>query len=187
MDWDGRKIYLLGALVIIAIVAAGVLIENASLTVGSGGMESIDASGSAWFETELQEVDSGANFSIADIDSHVAVQTFAVWCHVCKNQQEERGDLLPMRDDVELVSLNVDLNENSAVISEYKSRNGFNWKHAVSPPNVTEALISDFGQSIVNIPSASVVIVCKGGEAHGPFNGVQTAEELSQEIDTRCV
>ncbi|MFT3890271.1 MAG: hypothetical protein QM730_01445 [Anaerolineales bacterium] len=72
----------------------------------------------AWFSTSLKDVRSGETFSINDFSGKVVlVETMAVWCSNCYQQQiqiQALHDAMGMRDDFVSLSLDIDPNEDEA-------------------------------------------------------------------------
>lgn len=137
----------------------------------------------AYQNVELEEVETGETFSISEINETVLIQTFAVWCTICSNQHSQTDQLRDQRDDFQPVSLNIDPNEGGDQIAGYKQNNNFDWRFAVSPSDMTDSLVDEHGQTMLNAPSASIVVVCENGDSYGPFTGVQTPGEISDELE----
>jgi len=175
-DFDRKTFILAGSALSLIIFIAFGAIQNSGTT---GTVNS-----SAWQEVELQDVNSGESFTVADLEKPLLVETFAVWCPTCTNQQNEIKKL-EEDSDVTSVSLDVDSNEDEQQISRHTEENGFDWRYAISPPELTRMLIQEYGNSIANPPSAPVILVCENGSRR-LSNGVKTASTLQQEIQEGC-
>jgi hypothetical protein len=172
-----RKTYILAgsALALAIFVAFGA--TQSSKTVGS-------ANSSAWQEIELQDVNSGESFTVAELEKPLLVETFAVWCPTCTNQQNEIKKL-KKESNITSVSLDVDPNEDEQQIRKHSRKNGFDWRYAISPPELTRMLVQEYGNSIANPPSAPVVLVCKNSSRR-LSNGVKTSSTLQKQIKEGC-
>jgi len=169
------------------ILAASALALTAFIAVGAtNNSENTTSSVNAsdWQEIELEDVNSGESFTVAELEKPVLVETFAVWCPTCTNQQNEIKEL-KKNSNITSVSLDVDSNEDKQQISRHTSENGFEWRYSISPPEMTRMLIDQYGASVANPPSAPVILVCEDGSRR-LSNGVKTASTLQQQIDRGC-
>lgn len=137
-----------------------------------------------WQEIELKDVNSGVTFTVAELEKPVLVETFAVWCPTCTNQQREIKKLHE-QSDVTSVSLNVDSNEDEQQIKKHTEENGFDWRYAISPPKLTRMLVNQYGPTIANPPSAPAILVCENGSRRLP-NGVKPVSKLQEEVEKGC-
>ena len=157
-----------------------------------GGSLSAQASPRDWRDIPLRDVISGETFRISDFaDQTVLLESFAVWCPTCTKQQEEVRKLHEqVGDRVISISLDVDPNEDEQLVREHALRNGFHWRYAVAPPELTRALINRFGTAIVAAPSAPMILICGEGsedqEARLLKRGVKKADRLLEEIQRGC-
>jgi thiol-disulfide isomerase/thioredoxin len=143
---------------------------------------------SAWLEIELTDVSTGRTFKLSDFQGKpVLVESFAVWCPTCLKQQKEMQKLLAREGDAIIhVSLDTDPNEDEAKVKEHLERNGLDWYFAISPIGLTEALIDDFGLSIVSAPSSPVVLICEDQSTRFLKSGVKSADTLLSEVEKGC-
>jgi len=139
----------------------------------------------AWANVELVDAVSGETFRIADFAGQpILIESFAVWCSICLRQQREMQRLSELEGgSVIHISLDTDPNEDLDKVRAHALRHGFTWLYAVSPIEMTEALIADFGLTVVNAPRAPVLFIDSKGTAELLPNGVKTAEELIELID----
>ena len=79
--------------------------------------------------------------------------------------------------------MDTDPNEDAEQVKEHAISNEFDWIFAVSPIEMTKSLIEEFGSSVVNAPSAPVIIICSSEDARLLKRGVKTVNELKQEIE----
>lgn len=142
-----------------------------------------------WRDVELENVLTGETFRISDFAGKpILLETFAVWCPTCKRQQEQIQALhASVGDDVISISLDVDPNESAELVRDHADSNGFDWNYAISPVELTRALMAEFGTTIVASPSAPVVLIC-ADQTHARLlgRGVKRVAKLLDEIDEGC-
>jgi len=138
----------------------------------------------AWADYELVDAVSGEVFRVADFAGQpILIESFAVWCSICLRQQREMKRLSELDGGAVIhISLDTDPNEDLDKVRDHALRHEFTWLYAVSPIEMTDALIADFGLTVVNAPRAPVVFINSEGEAELLPNGVKTAEELAELI-----
>jgi thiol-disulfide isomerase/thioredoxin len=141
-----------------------------------------------WRDAELTDTLSGETFRISDFKGKpVLLESFAVWCPVCLQQQKEIKKLKESDGDAIIhISLDTDPNEDAAAVIAHAGRNGLDWYFAISPTSLTEILIDEFGFSFVNAPSAPVVLICEDQSTRFLRGGVKSADELKTEIGNGC-
>jgi thiol-disulfide isomerase/thioredoxin len=141
-----------------------------------------------WRDAELRDVTTGETFRISDFEGKpVLLESFAVWCSTCLLQQKEIKKLKESDgDSIIHISLDTDPNEDASAVTAHKDRHGFDWYFAVSPTNITEALIDEFGLGFVNAPNAPVVLICENQSTRFLESGVKTADELREEVKEGC-
>jgi thiol-disulfide isomerase/thioredoxin len=149
----------------------------------------VETSASGWQSASLVDVTTGESFTIEDLsDKPVFVEMFAVWCPNCLRQQNEMKTLHETAGaEIEFVAIGVDPNEDKQKIIDHVQANGFTSRYVVNPPEVTQALVQEFGPGIANAPSTPVILVCPGGGAELLPRGVKSAAELSEFVDAQCV
>jgi len=139
-----------------------------------------------WKNTELMDVNSGEYFKISDFRlKPILIESFAVWCPTCTKQQNEIKTLHEdIGDDVISVTLDADPNEDENKVLRHTELHGFNWRYSVSPKEMTQGLINDFGLDIVNPSSSPIILICPNGNARLLNRGVKTALELKAAVNT---
>ncbi len=142
----------------------------------------------AWMDIELTDVVTGQKFKISDFKGKpVLLESFAVWCPTCLQQQKQTKKLKESEGDAIIhVSLDTDPNEDEAKVREHIERNDFDWYFAISPIELTRALIDDFGLNIVSAPRAPLILICEDQSTRFLRSGVKTADELLSEIEKGC-
>ena len=138
----------------------------------------------AWMDIELTDVTTGQRFKISDFKGKpILLESFAVWCPTCLRQQKEIKKVKEREGDAIVhISLDTDPNEDEDKVREHLERNGLDWYFAVSPIELTRALIDDFGLNVVNAPQSPVILIYEDQSAVLLRSGVKTADELLSEV-----
>ncbi len=142
----------------------------------------------AWMDVELTDVATGQIFKISDFKGKpVLLESFAVWCPTCLAQQKQIKKVSQSEgDDIIHISLDTDPNEDAAKVREHMERNGLDWYFVVSPVELTQALINEFGLKIVAAPRAPVVLICEDQSTRFLRSGLKSADELVSEVEKGC-
>ena len=179
-----RGIDIYYAVFIAAFLVLGGCVQETSSTGGGG-----DGSGVDWKEIELTDVATGNTFKVSDFKgSPVLMESFAVWCPTCGEQQRRIKEMVSKGEGEHIIhiSLDTDPNEDEAAVLEHVERNGFDWYYAVSPIELTNALISEYGLGVVNAPSVPMILVCEDGRTRYLKSGLKTSAELLSEVEKGC-
>lgn len=181
MGRDTRPKLFLG---IVLLIIAGIGVVGGCTPAASGA----EPGGRPWMSIELRDVASGETFTIGDFAGRpVLVESFAVWCPTCTAQQREIGRLRQREGETTVhISLDTDPNEDEARIKEHLARTGFDWYYAVSPIELTRALIDDFGLTMVNAPASPMVLICADQSSRLLRTGVKSADDLLAEVASGC-
>ena len=139
----------------------------------------------AWLDIQLTDVNSGALFRLSDFRGQIVlVEGMAVWCTNCLRQQRELARLHGQIGDTALsVSIDVDLNEDEALLKTHADRNGFTWRYAVAAPELAQALVDEFGSSFLNPPSVPMFLIDREGGVHLLDFGAKSVEYLIEQIE----
>jgi hypothetical protein len=139
-------------------------------------------------DIELRDVATQKTFKIGDFKGKkVLLESFAVWCPKCTAQQQNIKKLIEKGDSETIhISLDTDPNEDETRVKQHIERYGFNWYYAVSPIELTNALIDDFGLVVVSAPSVPKILVCEDQSTRFLPSGTRPAEELEREINSGC-
>jgi len=182
MNWK----FMTAGLLILGALSAVFLSQYFTGAAGVGGSNNGPA-GSGWKDTLLTDVGSGQSFRISDFKGKtILLESFAVWCPTCKQQQDQIKELEGMDDSIVHISLNTDPNEEESRVREHMERNGFDWYFAVSPAEMTRELVAEVGLGIVNAPGAPVVLICGDQSTRFLKSGVKSASELTDEVHRGC-
>ena len=140
-----------------------------------------------WFSMELIDAQTGESFTINDFSGKVVlVETMAIWCPNCIVQANEVRDLhksLGYPDDLVSVSLDVDMNEDTAALKDYSEGYGFDWHFAVAPLLVARALGNLYDAEYLNPPISPMLLIDKTGEVHQLEFGRKSTETLINFIE----
>ncbi|MBI4595115.1 MAG: redoxin family protein [Candidatus Tectomicrobia bacterium] len=138
-----------------------------------------------WLNIPLKDVRTDKQFKLSDFKGKVVLlETMAVWCTTCVRQQIEIKKVdSRFRDEVVSISLDIDPNENEAILQKHALNNGFDWYWAVSSTAMSQQLERAFGNAILNPPSTPMVIIDRNQSPHLLRFGVKSAEELVREIE----
>lgn len=167
------------------IFGASLLVLIGVIAIGLTGGDTQTGQNTEWKNITLEDVNSGESFTISELDKPLYIETFAVWCPTCTNQQTEFKELHE-NTNITSVSLDVDPQEDAEQIRRHTQENGFDWRYAVSPTEMTRALINEFGTTVSNPPSAPVILVCEDSSRMIQQSGVKTASELEQQAMEGC-
>lgn len=137
-----------------------------------------------WLDIPLTNVISGQTFRLSDFKGKVVlIETMAVWCTTCTRQQIEiKRAKSRLGNDVISVSLDIDPNENEAVLKKHAQANGFDWTFAVSPASLSQEMARMFGETILNPTATSVIVLAKDQSAHPLRFGLKNSQELAREV-----
>lgn len=174
--------------------AAGIATVGGCLGGGSAADDEATAGGGAattaadpssgpapWQSIELDSVRGDEAFTIGGLDAPTIVHSFAVWCPKCERLSNE---LASVTGSYTVLGLNTDPNEDAETVRAYAEENGFQWRFAVAPPALTDALVAEFGSTAVNAPSTPVVVVCEDGATtflSGSDSSPSTVESTAEE------
>ena len=178
-------------LLILVLVLTGGPAQLINQGSSSGNSGSVSAPGEtrSWMEFELEDIRTGETFSISDFQGKpILLESFAVWCPTCTKQQREIKKLHEeIGDDVISISLDTDQSEDKARVRTHIESNGFNWYYAISPIELTQSLIDEFGNSIISAPSSPMILICEDLSFRklGGF-GSRSVDKLKQEIASGC-
>ena len=140
-----------------------------------------------WFGVTLTNVRSGEDFTISDFKGRVVlVETLAMWCPKCKQQQMEvmaLHEALGMNEEFVSVGLDIDHNENGADLKTYTEKNAFDWIYAIAPAEVSREIGNLYGDQFLNPTSTPMLLISREGEVHLLPFGIKSADELMEYIE----
>ncbi len=140
-----------------------------------------------WFSMELTDAQTGETFAMNDFAGKVVLlETMAIWCPNCVVQANAVRDLheaLGRPEDLISVSLDVDINEDSASLKEYAYGYGFDRHFAVAPLEVARALGNLYTAEYLNPPLSPMLIVDRDGNVHHLEYGFKDVETLKNAVE----
>lgn len=140
-----------------------------------------------WFGMELVDAQTGETFTMNDYAGKVVLlETMAIWCPNCVVQAHEVRKLheaLGHPEDLISVTLDVDINEDSASLKEYAYGYGFDWHFAVAPLEVARALGNLYSAQYLNPPLSPMLIIDREGNVHHLEYGLKDAEILQKSVE----
>jgi cytochrome oxidase Cu insertion factor (SCO1/SenC/PrrC family) len=149
---------------------------------GEAMMEEDTMAMPAFFSVALADVATGTDFTLADFKGKVVLlEPFAQWCPTCLAQQREVVRLRQMlgeREDFVSVGLDIDPNEDEAMLRTYLGGHGFDWLYAVAPPEMAREIGQVYGSQYLNPPSAPMLVIDRHGVVHPLEAGRKSAESL---------
>jgi thiol-disulfide isomerase/thioredoxin len=173
----------------LALSLVGILLFASLLLGQEAQAENSEATGvlsevPSWMRFELTDVLTGQTFSFSGfLGKPILLESFAVWCPTCLKQQQEMDKLLESDGDTIIhISLDTDPNEDEEQVRAHAQRHGFEWYFAISPIALTQALIDEFGLTVVSAPRAPVILIETDGSSRLLKGGLKSAEFLAAEI-----
>jgi thiol-disulfide isomerase/thioredoxin len=161
--------------------------ESGNVQATSEGRESNEMP--FWMTAELTDVNTRATYTISSFRGRpVLLESFAVWCPTCTRQQRVLKELHEeVGDEIVSISLDTDPNEDEEKVRNHAKSNNFNWFYSVSPTEVTQSFIDDFGASFVSAPSVPMVLICEDLSYRKLSGfGVRSVEKLKTEVARGC-
>jgi thiol-disulfide isomerase/thioredoxin len=136
---------------------------------------------------ELTDAQTGRTFTMNDYTGKVVlIETMAVWCPNCivqATQTEKLREALGNPEDLILVSLDVDVNEDTASLKEYASSYRFDWHFAIAPLGVARALGNLYSAEYLNPPLEPMLIIDRNGNVHQLAYGIKNADALQKAVE----
>ncbi len=158
--------------------------QPTSIETGSSDETNTDLD---WRDYPLNDINSGEDFKISDFKGQkILLESFAVWCPTCTKQQRVFQELIKEGDETIHISLDTDPNEDASLVKEHTTQNGFSWRYVITPATMTKSLINEFGISVVNAPSAPVILVCEDQSARLLKRGLKDSGEIKDEVAKGC-
>ncbi|MFZ6028501.1 MAG: TlpA family protein disulfide reductase [Chloroflexota bacterium] len=139
-----------------------------------------------WFDITLTNAASGETFTINDFKGKVVlVETLAQWCSNCRKQQQQvlaLHEQMGERMDFVSLGLDIDPNEDNESLKAYIESNGFHWRYAVAPAELSREISKALGDQFLNPPSTPMFIIDQHGEIHPLDFGIKSAEDLMKAL-----
>ena len=141
-----------------------------------------------WHNIQLEDVNTGEVYTIGELnDKPILLESFAVWCPICTQQQREIKKLHEeIGDTVISIGLDIDSNEDKNTILKHIQSNGFDWIYSISPPDLTKELTNEFGREVVSAPIVPMILICEDGNSYFLDRGFKSVEKLKASINEKC-
>jgi thiol-disulfide isomerase/thioredoxin len=140
-----------------------------------------------WFSMTMTDVQTGKTFTMNDYAGKVVLlETMAIWCPNCiiqAGQVQKLHKTLGNPDDLISVTLDVDLNEDEAMLKKYVDEWGLDWHFAVAPLLVARALGNLYSAEYLNPPLSPMLIIDREGNVHQLEYGIKDAETLQKIVE----
>ncbi|MFC1615964.1 TlpA family protein disulfide reductase [Patescibacteria group bacterium] len=142
----------------------------------------------SWKEILLTDVNTNEEIKVSDFEGKpILLESFAVWCSTCKLQQDQIKEFHEeVGESVISISLNTDSNEDIQTIQEHTSQYGYDWYYVISPVDLTNSLIDQYGVSVVNAPSAPIILICEDQTTRFLESGVKDVNDLKEALNQGC-
>lgn len=138
----------------------------------------------AWQTLPLTDARSGATFTLADFAGQtVFVEPMATWCSNCRRQlQNVRAAQAQLGPDVIFIGLSVETTLDNAAMAAYATNEGFEWPFAVASEELLQALVAEFGRTVVNPPATPHFIIRPDGSFTELTTGIESAADLIAQL-----
>jgi cytochrome oxidase Cu insertion factor (SCO1/SenC/PrrC family) len=170
-----------------AVSPAATGVMNAATPAAQSTTATNSASSTEWLSVDLVNAHTGQTYKLTDFKGKVLlVEAMAVWCTNCFQQQTQVKALrqaMGQRSDLVTVDLDVDPNENTAMLKAYIEKNNFDWTYAVAPALVDRALGNLYTAQFLNPTSTPMLIVDKQGLVHPLPFGIKSAQVLQSALE----
>jgi thiol-disulfide isomerase/thioredoxin len=132
----------------------------------------------------LTDARSGATFTLADFAGQtVFVEPMATWCSNCRRQlQNVRAAQAQLGPDVIFIGLSVETTLDNAAMAAYATNEGFEWPFAVASEELLQALVAEFGRTVVNPPATPHFIIRPDGSFTDLTTGIESAADLIAQL-----
>ena len=133
-----------------------------------------------WQNVQLIDVRTDEAFTLASFDGQVVIlETMAVWCPLCDQQQLEiNAARSKFGDEVVVVSLGVDPDETAEIVAAHANQFGLPWRFAIAGSELVGMLQIEFGPQILAPPSTPIVIIGPDGSFELTQYGIKSAGAL---------
>jgi len=140
-----------------------------------------------WFSMPLTDVQTGKVFTMNDYAGKVVLlETMAIWCPNCllqSGQVQKLHQALGNPKDLISVTLDVDSNEDEAMLKKYVDEWGLNWHFAIAPLLVERALGNLYSAEYLNPPLSPMLIIDRKGNVHQLEYGLKEVATLQKIVE----
>ena len=93
-------------------------------------------------------------------------------------------ELQGIDSDVVVIGVDADPNEEAQQVIDHVEENGFEGRYVVAPQELTDALVDEFGPSILSPPTSPVVLISADqSSARLLPRGLKSLEDLQAELE----
>ncbi len=141
----------------------------------------------SWFGVQMVDVNTGKSFRISDFSGKVILlDTMATWCPTCQGEMSQiqllPGMLGASGSNLIRISLDVDPNEDAAILKKYAATNNFDWYIAIAPSAVGEFLAKNYDIDYLNPPLQPMLFIDKTGGVYGLPTGIKSAISIGKTL-----
>ncbi len=134
----------------------------------------------AWLTLPMTNAKTAEVFTLTDFQGRtVYVEPMATWCGNCRQQLRNLRDAQAQLDDaVVFVAISVEGNLPDANLAAYAEREGFDFVFTVGSVELLQALVAEFGRSVINPPATPGFIVWPDGSFSELFTGIKSGDAI---------
>jgi cytochrome oxidase Cu insertion factor (SCO1/SenC/PrrC family) len=140
-----------------------------------------------WLSVPVVDAKTGKSFTVNDLKGKVVlVEGMATWCPSCWNQGREIKKLyeqLGKESDLVIISLTLDIKEDSQALNEYAKIANFQWQFVTSTLPMYHDLGNRYGALYLDPTLGPFLLVDRKGIVTHFESGLKTAKELKSIID----
>ncbi|MBI1299463.1 redoxin domain-containing protein [bacterium] len=148
-------------------------------------MEAMDLP--AWQTLPLIDVRTGETFTLADYAGKaLLIEPMATWCPNCRTQLGNVKTAVASAnpDQMAFLALSVEAGLDASALAAYADQNEFNWRFAVTTPEMLQALAETFGPTVANPPATPHFIVRPDGSYTELTTGFTSSEAILANLAT---
>jgi len=147
--------------------------------------QAVQATLPAWSKLAFTDVQTGKPITIGQFAGEtIVIEPFAAWCSKCAAQLQAVSALAPefANKRIVYIALGIDPSEDIARLQQYAADKGYmgnaRWIFAASSPELSLALIEQFGRSVSSAPNTPIIVISPTGKIAPLSTGVKSADDL---------
>lgn len=147
--------------------------------------QTVAYNGPSWASLPLTNARTGEAFTLADFAGKVVfIEPMATWCPNCRAQQRVVDTVIPQldADQYVFISMSVEPGLANDRLASYADQNGFDQLFTVATPELTSALVEQFGRGVTTPPSTPHFIIGPDGSLSALSTGRHAAESIVAEV-----
>jgi thiol-disulfide isomerase/thioredoxin len=140
----------------------------------------------AWVTMDLTDVKTGKVFKISDFKGKVImIESMAIWCPNCLREGKHMKELQTIygRDDLVVVTLDIDLHEDPDMLKSYAQQNGFDWAFVVAPLPMMRDIGNLYGARFMDPTLSPTLVINRKSEIYKMGFGEKMTDGLVKAID----